>query len=475
MNAYQRDIRPEAPNNILAEQALLGAILVNNDAFHAVSAFLKPEHFYEPLHRIIFTNMVALVSQGKSVTPPLLLPFLPAEEKVGELTVAHYVAQLAGEAVTIINARDHGEAIVDAAECRQLVVIGEDIAAEAYNHAADRSAAMIAADGETRLAELRADSPKEEGPGTARAAAEKLKQRSMRNEATPSISFPLQQLFEVCGGDMEVGNLYGLLSSSGEGKTSLALQLIYHAAVKGNPVLFLSYDQSDTQCIDQMASQLTGLENARIKKRALMEREWVKYYDALDALAKLPIVIQKCSREGIGQLGNHARRFMKRYGKQGVPLVVVDHVRKVTPRDPKAHEGRIASEINGACKAYAGELGCVWLNLNQRNSAGMKRDNPRPISSDMFGGEQAKEDYDAILYLYRPDKYKEDQIRTAKNSKEVEAITERFASWEGLAEIGALKVRFGDPTQRRRIQFEPEYTRYASLRDEGDPAFEGMF
>ena len=93
----------EAPNNIEAEQALLGAVLVNNDAFYRVSDFLKSAHFHEPLHRKIFDVAAELIRMGKIANPVTLKTFLPAEEKVGELTVAQYLARLAAEAVTVIN------------------------------------------------------------------------------------------------------------------------------------------------------------------------------------------------------------------------------------------------------------------------------------------------------------------------------------------------------------------------------------
>ena len=94
----------EAPNNIEAEQALLGAILVNNDAFYRVSDFLKPKHFYEPLHRKIFEVAGELIRMGKMANPVTIKTFLPADEKVGDMTVAQYLARLAAEAVTVINA-----------------------------------------------------------------------------------------------------------------------------------------------------------------------------------------------------------------------------------------------------------------------------------------------------------------------------------------------------------------------------------
>ena len=105
----------EAPNNIEAEQALLGAILVNNDAYYRISDFLKPGHFYEPLHRKIFEVAGELIRMGKMANPVTIKTFLPADGKVGDLTVPHYLARIAAEAVTVINAADYGRAIYDLA------------------------------------------------------------------------------------------------------------------------------------------------------------------------------------------------------------------------------------------------------------------------------------------------------------------------------------------------------------------------
>jgi replicative DNA helicase len=104
-----------APHNIEAEQALLGAILVNNDAFYRVSDFLKPEHFFEPLHRKIFEVAGQLIRAGKIATPVTLKTFLPADQDLGGITVAQYLARLAAEATTIINAEDYGRTIYDLA------------------------------------------------------------------------------------------------------------------------------------------------------------------------------------------------------------------------------------------------------------------------------------------------------------------------------------------------------------------------
>jgi replicative DNA helicase len=265
----------------------------------------------------------------------------------------------------------------------------------------------------------------------------------------------LDQLREIMGGDMEAGNLYGMLSSSGEGKTSLALQIMDHAASQGHPVVFLSYDQSEEQCIDQIISQRTGIENTRIRdKTRLTEREMTTYFDTLTEIKKLPLFIRKCSSsvDGSAQLAAYVRSLnakrLKRFDKPA--LVGLDHSRKVKPKNENAHEGRIAAEANGVFKQIAADLGLVWFNLMQRSSFGTKRKNPRPIDSDIYGGESGKEDYDGVFYLYRGWKYWKTQLATAESEKDEEKITARFQreKWqEDEAEVGALKARFADASR----------------------------
>ncbi len=144
----------EVPSNIEAEQALLGAILVNNDAFYRVSDFLKNAHFNEPLHARIFEVAGEIIRMGKTANPVTIKTFLPASDKVGDLTVAQYLARLASQAVTIINAEDYGRAIYDLALRRSLITIGEDMVNIAYDAPLDMPPQNQIEDAERRLFEL---------------------------------------------------------------------------------------------------------------------------------------------------------------------------------------------------------------------------------------------------------------------------------------------------------------------------------
>src|ERR1700736_6633986 len=116
-----------APHNIEAEQALLGAVLVNNEALYRVSDFLEPQHFFEPIHQQIYDISRSLIRTGKLASPVTLKTFLPAETDIVGLTLAQYLARLAAEATTIINAVDYGRTIYDLAIRRDLIQIGEDM------------------------------------------------------------------------------------------------------------------------------------------------------------------------------------------------------------------------------------------------------------------------------------------------------------------------------------------------------------
>ena len=144
-----------APHNLEAEQALLGAILVNNEAHDRVSGFLEPQHFYDPLHQQIYETAAKLIAVGKQATPITLKTFFETAEPIdATLTVPQYLGRLAANAATIINARDYGRTIYDLATRRQLILIGEDMVNAAYDSPVDFPPKEQIEEAETRLFSL---------------------------------------------------------------------------------------------------------------------------------------------------------------------------------------------------------------------------------------------------------------------------------------------------------------------------------
>ncbi len=410
-----------------------------------------------------------MIRAGRNPNPVTVKSFLPSDQMVGDITAAQYLAHLAAEAVNVINAREYGLAVHEMWIRREAIIAAEEVAGVAYDLPPDKDILAELAPVEERLAELRAEQVRGEvRKRLGRRYIDNMTAANQRGEIQ-GVPICLPEIAEVISEPcFEAGNLYGLLSSSGEGKTALTVQIITHAIEQGHPVLFLSFDQSSDQIVRQMIAQKHGIEARRQRDpRLLSEGEWGTCVDFAQWLDGCPFEVVKCTSHGAAQLVGFARTFVKRFGNKRKPLVVVDHIGSVEPEDKRADEGTKAKNINKVFKGGAETTDAAWLVLNQRNSYGMKRDNPRPISADLFGGDPAKQAYDAIFYLYRFIKFLEERKAIASTESDWKKIDKIFPSavrqgGEDIAELGAVKVRFGSPHVRSRLTFEARLTLYKS-------------
>lgn len=477
--------------NIEAEQAVLGAILLNNEVLSALS-FLEEADFDEQIHRTIFREAKGLIERGRPVTPMTLKTFLP-DEDMGDMSVAQYTARLAVTAVPPSLAVGMGRLLRDHSACRKGSSDLFDLANAFLHRGASDSVTEIADAVIDSMMAVKAMVPRANGRSDSGAHVERFLSRVFEPRASRSayVPLPLPEIGSVIQSKgWEPGNLYGLLAASGEGKTSLTLQIMRAAMEASHPTLLLSYDQQGEQVTMQLISQATGISMRAMSQfdpndpnPTLSPKEREKVIIEGERIMTMPWHVISLRDEKIGQIAKIAARFVKGWAKSsrpdgtpwGTPLIVLDHNRKVTPDDPRAHEGRIAGAINGAGKAMAGELGAAVLFLNQRNGGGARRDVPRPIAADLFGGEQAREDYDAILYLYRPERWMKEKLKVAGSASEEDKIRARFRIGgrepEGLAEIGALKVRYGQDDVTEVLKWEGRCTRYASERSTGRELF----
>jgi replicative DNA helicase len=459
------------PESLEAEQQLLGAIMMNNDAFNAIRVPLDAKHFYEPLHRKIFGGMQELRSEGKRIHPVSLKGYVSSSEKVGNKTVSEYLASLASEACSVVLAPQHASDIMKAAVARDAIAFAEQVkeATARWGELSFMDEIVKLSDAiRSRVEELAVSDDTRPGD----AYMDRFNASSV-NAGAVGVAVCLPELRKVMNEDVfEAGNLYGLLSSSGEGKTSLTIQIILGALAAGHPVLFLSYDQSQSQCVAQMIAQKHGIDSKQQKNPMglMSQSEQDQSISFATWINGQPIDIIRCHRESNKRLIGYANRFLARHKGSKTPLFVIDHIKKIKPRDERMTPDKISAEITVEWKSFADETKSAVLMLNQRNTEGTKRLNPRPISRDIYGGEGAKEDYDAIVYLYRPEKYRKDMLATAGNDRERISIANVFAEFGGdietIAEIGVIKSRFGDTSVSERLKFEARYTRYVSMRPE---------
>ena len=265
-----------APHNIEAEQALLGAILVNNEAFYRVSDFLEPKHFFEPIHQRIFELASELIRAGKLATPVTLKTFLPADLDIAGLTVNQYLARLAAEATTIINAEDYGRTIYDLSIRRGLIVIGEDMVNLAYDAPVDAPPLSQVEDVERQLYKLAESGRNDTGFqrfGQALAAAVDMAGRAyLRDGKLSGLATGLPDLDASMGG-LQPSDLIILAGRPGMGKTALATNIAYNVAkawrgemradghmatLDGGIVGFFSLEMS----AEQLATRIIGEQTA---------------------------------------------------------------------------------------------------------------------------------------------------------------------------------------------------------------------
>src|SRR6202040_3175286 len=281
-----------APHNIEAEQALLGAILVNNDAFYRVSDFLEPKHFFEPIHQTIFETAGSLIRMGKIATPVTLKTFVPAETDIGGMTVGQYLARLAAEATTIINAHDYGRTIYELALRRDLIRIGEDMVNVAFDAPVDFAPRAQIEDAERRLYEL-AESGRYDGgfqrfSQAMKVALDMAANAYSRDGRLSGIATGLRELDSKMGG-LQSSDLIILAGRPGMGKTALATNIAYNIArahraelqpdgtqktVNGGIVGFFSCEMSAEQLATRILAEQTRIASSMIRRGGIKQEEF---------------------------------------------------------------------------------------------------------------------------------------------------------------------------------------------------------
>src|SRR6476620_11670421 len=429
----------EAPNNIEAEQALLGAILVNNDAFYRVSDFLKPGQFYEPLHRRIFEVAAELIRMGKIATPITLKTFLPADEKVGDMTVAQYIVRLAVEAVTVVNATDYGRPIYDLATRRALITVGEDMVNIAYDAPVDMSPSEQIEDAERRLFELaetgRYDGGFESFNDAVKTAVDMANAAYMRDGHLSGISTGLRDLDRRMGG-LQPSDLIVLAGRPGMGKTSLATNIAFNIAeayvpaqqadgsfkaANGGVVGFFSLEMSSEQLATRSISDQTEISSSKIRRGEITEMDFEKLVACSQTMQKIPLFIDQTGGISIAQLSARARRLKR---QRGLDLIVIDYIQLMQGTSARAAQNRVQeiTELTTGLKALAKELAVPIIALSQLSRQVESRDDKRPQLSDLRESGSSEQDADVVLFVYREEYY--------LRNKEPQAGTPEYVKWE---------------------------------------------
>src|SRR3569833_2468678 len=467
-----------APHNIEAEQGLLGAMLVNNDAFYRVSDFLEPKHFFEPLHQTINETASSLIRMGKIATPVTLKTFLPADFDVGGMTVGQYLARLAAEATTIINAQDYGRTIYDLSLRRDLIGIGEDMVNVAYDAPVDFAPRNQIEDAERKLYEL-AESGRYDGgfqkfSQALTTALDMAAKAFQRDGKLSGISTGLRDLDAKMGG-LQHSDLIILAGRPGMGKTSLATNIAYNVAqaykgelqpvgtmkaVNGGVVGFFSCEMSGEQLATRIIAERSGISSSSIRRGGITEADFEKLRDCSIELQTLPFYVDETGGISISQVMARARRLKR---QKGLDLLVIDYIQLLSGSGKRGNDSRVqeVTEITTSLKALAKELAVPIIALSQLSRQVENRDDKRPQLSDLRESGSIEQDADVVMFVYREEYY-------LKN-KEPKPGTEEHFKWQtemeqiyGRAEVIIGKQRHG-PTGTVPLHFDAEVTRFSNL------------
>jgi replicative DNA helicase len=470
-----------APHNIEVEQALLGAVLVNNEAFYRVSDFLEPRHFFEPLHGKIYELAGSLVRQGKVASPVTLKTFLPADLDVAGLNASQYLARLAAEATTVINAEDYGRTIYDLAIRRDLIIIGEDMVNVAYDAPVDFAPADQIEDAERKLYEI-AETGKYDG-GFQRfaqaltTAVDMAAHAYQRDGKLSGIATSLKDLDRMMGG-LQKSDLVIVAGRPGMGKTALATNIAYNVArawqgevqadgrtatTNGGIVGFFSLEMSAEQLATRIISEQTEIPSYRIRRGEIDPTDFDRIVETAREIEALPLYIDETGGLSVAQLAARARRLKR---QRGLDLVVVDYIQLLQGSTRRAAEGRVqeVTEITTSLKALAKELNVPVMALSQLSRQVENRDDKRPQLSDLRESGSIEQDADVVLFVFREEYY--------LRNREPRAGSEDHFKWQaemeevhGKAEVIIGKQRHG-PTGTVPLQFKADVTRFADLAEE---------
>ena len=473
----------EAPNNVEAEQALLGAILVNNDAYYRVSDFLKPIHFNEPLHRKIYELAGDTIRMGKIATTITLKTHLPSDAKVGDLTIPQYLARLAAEAVTIINAEDYGRAIYDLALRRSLINIGEDMVNIAYDAPLDMPPQTQIEDAERRLFELaetgRYDGGFQSFNDAVALAIDMAGQAFERDGSLSGISTGIHSLDGRMGG-LQRSDLIVLAGRPGMGKTSLATNIAYNIAASYEPEIqadgsykaknggvvgFYSLEMSSEQLATRIISEQTEVSSSKIRRGDISEADFEKLVACSQMMQKVPLYIDQTGGISIAQLSARARRLKR---QRGLDCLVVDYIQLMTGSG-KSSDNRVQeiTQITTGLKALGKELNVPIIALSQLSRQVESREDKRPQLSDLRESGSIEQDADVVLFVFREEYYVKNLEPRDEFDPKYEEWKMKFESVKGTADVIIAKQRHG-PTGTVKLAFQSEYTRFTDL---ADPSF----
>jgi replicative DNA helicase len=440
------------PQNIEAEAAVLGSILIDPEAIVQVADYLRPEDFYRDAHRVIYQAALELYEQREPADLITLTDELLRREKLEEVGGASYVSSLANQVPTSANVDHYGRIVERTATLRRLIHAAGQIAAVAYSEP-DANAALDQAE---RLVfnisqhYTRADF--DHIRDTLRDYIDKLEQLHEHRGTIVGVPTGFSDLDKLTGG-LQKSDLVILAARPSVGKTALSLSLAHNAALRyGHAVAIFSLEMSKEQLVARLLSMDAAVDQSRLRTGMLDDDEWERISESVGRLSEANIYIDDTPGITLVEMRSKARRLMM---ERGYSLMIVDYLQLMQGSGTgRGHENRVqeVSEISRGLKALARELNVPVMALAQLSRAVESRTEKKPQLSDLRESGSIEQDADVVMFIYRDEVYNPETDR------------------KNIADIIVAKHRNG-PVGQVSLYFQANQTRYRDLELHRTPDF----
>ena len=478
------------PQNVEAEAALLGALMIDNRLVEDVQLKLRPQHFFEPLHSRIYESILRLTDKNMVANPVTLKPLFDADEAMKQVGGPSYLAQLTGSGAAVIGARDFATQIYDLALLRALVGVGRDLVEGALDTSEEVAPLAQIERAETELYKVAEEGGAE---GKAKSFAEATRDAlEMAEKALNSgghlsgFTTGLEALNSKIGG-LHKSDLIIVAGRPGMGKSALGTNMAFAAAQRflrdtadgidpakaaGAPAALFSLEMSADQLATRILSEQSGITSESLRTGRISQQEFRELARAAGELENLPLYIDDTPGLTIAALRTRARRLKR---QKNIGVIVVDYLQLLhgTGRGG-SNENRVQeiSEISRGLKTLAKELDVPVIGLSQLSRAVEQREDKRPQLSDLRESGSIEQDADIVLFIYREDYYLKAVEPDYPMPNELDKLAKyeewnaKYSAAAGKAEIVVAKQRHGS-TGIVRVRFDGRTTKFSDAADEG--------
>ncbi|MCS7203090.1 MAG: replicative DNA helicase [Thermodesulfovibrio sp.] len=437
------------PQSIEAEQAVLGAILLEGEAITKAIEVVSPEDFYRESHRKIYTAMLELFEKNEPIDLITLTDHLRDKAQLDEVGGLSYISHLATVVPTSANIRYHAKLVREKALLRSLIKACTEIITKAYEEPEDAEQMLDQAERLIfEISEKRTTTNIYQMKDVIKQAFKIIESMYEKKTVITGVPSGFKDLDELTSG-FQPGDFIIIGGRPGMGKTAFALNIAQHVGVElGEPVAFFSLEMAKEQIAVRLLSSLAMINASALRKGFISKRDWERLTDAALKLSEAPIYIDDSSQMSVLEVRAKARRLRLEKGK--LALIIIDYLQLLRSRTAYEVREQEISEISRSLKALAKELKVPVIALSQLNRSVEKSGDKRPTLANLRESGAIEQDADVIIFLYR------DEVYNRKNTEN-----------KGKAEVIVAKQRNG-PTDTVYLTFLKEYTRFLDFTDKYD-------